>query len=99
MNEHPLKNIKSPSLTGNKARFNQTMKQIMALLLLASLGALLTMFFLPPIPIRRTPFANRPRQRHDRDWITEPIIGYPSPSYITKQKRIQPTTADNTANN
>ncbi len=77
------------------------MRQIMALLLLASLGALLTMLLLPSLPIRRTSTMHRPHPRHyDRDWITEPIIGHPSPSYIIKQKKHdQPDTDDNAAAN
>jgi hypothetical protein len=50
------------------------MERIFVLLLFVSVGALLTMILLPPMP-RLSPYRFYPH----RDWENEPIIGHPSP--------------------
>ncbi len=52
------------------------MERIFVLLLFVSVGALLTMILLPPMP-RLSPHRFYPH----RDWETEPIIGHPSPPF------------------
>ena len=61
------------------------MQRIFALLVFASVGALLTMLLLPPIPRLRTyriyPYAS-PSSRLKADWEMAPIPGHATPSHI-----------------
>jgi hypothetical protein len=71
------------------------MRRILTLLMFASFGALLTMIFLPPVPIYRV-YTHQPRlmdRRGNRvsnnkyryvDLEKEPIIGHPSPQYVVQ---------------
>ena len=71
------------------------MKQIMTLLIFTSLGAIITMFLLPPLPVAHTnrynhrdhPLQKITQSKIYRDWETEPIIGYT----VTQEMMMQDT--------
>jgi hypothetical protein len=65
------------------------MQQIMILLMFTSLGAILTMLLLPPLPVYHTkrytsrdyPLQKMIPSKIYRDWETEPIIGITETEY------------------
>jgi hypothetical protein len=54
------------------------MRHIIAMLLFASIGALITIYLLPPLPAYRTRQTHQMRMRRPtRDWERDPIAGVP----------------------